>query len=146
MLKGINKGRGFGELESPYSRFVPLFYNTVCYARRSHLQTRSSQTGYQIIHIGSPQSLLPSSASVNFIFNFKLEAEIVLVSIDPATHPHPPTRESLFSGLFLTKLQIQPQLELIYVSIQFYSTTIHPTTTTNPEQWLNSNINYNFNC
>ena len=30
-------------------------------------------------------AILPSSASVNF--NFKLEAEIALVSIDPATHP-----------------------------------------------------------
>ena len=38
-----------------------------------------------------------------------LKAEIALFPLDPAT------RESLFSGLFLTKLQIQLQLELIYV-------------------------------
>ena len=59
-------------------------------------------------------------SSVNF--NFKLEAEIALVSIDPAshppTHPHPPppTRESLFTCLFQAQLQLQLSSQIAKLS------------------------------
>ena len=66
-------------------------------------------------------SLLPSSASTST--STLLKAEIALFPLDPASqppppsHPPPPTRESLFSGLFLTKLQLQLELRLVQFSL-----------------------------